>query len=250
MRFYLVLLLSALPAPALSAPARKNVLWLPLGDSITFGCTGPTIQDCHSDGGGYRVPLAFALSQPPLGSPSLVGFNVSTMGTQTTGPSYVPAQWCHHEGHPGWQVSTLDGILAKSLATSPTPPDLITLHIGTNDCNAAVPPAQIRDRMDSLLGHLLAMTPTSQVFVADVIGTGQPWNTCVQAFNQMLPNITSTWAAKGLRLVHVSMEGWGCGAAGALHDLCGGHQIHPTSAGYPHMASPFALAILQNFTAP
>ena len=22
----------------------QNVIWLPLGDSITFGCTGPTIQ--------------------------------------------------------------------------------------------------------------------------------------------------------------------------------------------------------------
>ena len=29
----------------------------------------------------------------------------------------------------------------------------------------------------------------------------------------------------------------------------GGHQIHPTSAGYPRMASAFALSILENFKA-
>lgn len=81
--------------------APQDVLWLPLGDSITFGCTGPTIQDCHSTGGGYRVPLAFALSQPPLGDPTLEGFNISTMGTESTGPSFIPAQWTKHCGFPG-----------------------------------------------------------------------------------------------------------------------------------------------------
>jgi hypothetical protein len=39
-----------LHAPAGTAP--RNVLWLPLGDSITWGCDGPTIQDCHADSGG------------------------------------------------------------------------------------------------------------------------------------------------------------------------------------------------------
>jgi hypothetical protein len=44
------------PPPTPSTPPA--VLWLPLGDSITWGCVGPTIYDCHSDGGGY---VAFAL---------------------------------------------------------------------------------------------------------------------------------------------------------------------------------------------
>ena len=69
--------------------APRNILWLPLGDSITWGCNGPTIQDCHSDTGGYRVPLAMALTQHPLGPPTNVGFNVTTMGTLETGPPCV-----------------------------------------------------------------------------------------------------------------------------------------------------------------
>ena len=38
---------AALTLAGLLAGARgvQNVLWLPLGDSITFGCTGPTIQE-------------------------------------------------------------------------------------------------------------------------------------------------------------------------------------------------------------
>jgi hypothetical protein len=50
---------------------------------------------------GYRVPLALALSQHPLGAPSNAGFNISTMGTLETGPHYVPRSWLKHEGHPG-----------------------------------------------------------------------------------------------------------------------------------------------------
>ena len=110
-----------------SAAAPQNVLWLPLGDSNSFGCTGPTIQDCHADAAGYRVPLALALTQAPLGSPDLLGFNVSTMGTSTTGPAYVPAQWLHHDGHPGWTIPMIDNLLPKSLATSPKRPDIITM---------------------------------------------------------------------------------------------------------------------------
>jgi hypothetical protein len=44
---------SGCPTPTPSGcTAARSVLWLPLGDSITWGCNGPTIQDCHSDTGG------------------------------------------------------------------------------------------------------------------------------------------------------------------------------------------------------
>ncbi len=107
----------------------QNVLWLPLGDSITFGCTGPTIQDCHSDSAGYRIPLALALSQAPLGSPDLVGFNITTMGTDTTGPSFVPSAWTHHCGFPGWTIPMIDNFLPKAFASSKQSPDLITMCV-------------------------------------------------------------------------------------------------------------------------
>jgi hypothetical protein len=116
---------------AAAASASQNVLWLPLGDSITFGCTGPTIKDCHHDGGGYRVPLAFALSQPALGDPSNAGFNITTMGTDQTGPAYVPSSWLRHCGFPGWTIPMMDNFLPKAFASNPSRPDLITIHLGT-----------------------------------------------------------------------------------------------------------------------
>lgn len=58
------------------------------------------------------------------------------------------------------------------------------------------------------------------------------------------------WASKGMKVYFVAVYDAmmpGCGDNSTHHNLCGGHQIHPTSAGYPRMASAFALSILENF---
>ena len=62
--------------------------------------------------------------------------------------------------------------------------------------------------------------------------------------------MVAAWAAKGLSVYFVAAYDAlmpGCGDKGDDLNLCGGHQIHPTSAGYPRMASAFALSILENF---
>lgn len=54
-------------APLLSLAGATDLLWLPLGDSITWGCGTDAAPRggaaCAPDAGGYRVPLAWALSQ-------------------------------------------------------------------------------------------------------------------------------------------------------------------------------------------
>ena len=219
------------------------------GDSITFGCTGPTIQDCHATSGGYRAPLAFALSQAALGDPTQEGFNITTMGTATTGPAYVPAQWLKHCGFPGWTIQRMDGFLPQAFASSPSRPDLITIHLGTNDCNQGHPAQQLVEDMNSLLNHTHLISPRSHVFLADTLATGQPFNTCIQAWNAQVPKIVSEWAARGMLITFVPLyaEVRACGLPGDDADLCGGHQVHPTSAGYPRMASAFALPIMRYF---
>jgi lysophospholipase L1-like esterase len=235
-----------------AAGAVQNVLWLPLGDSITFGCTGPAIEDCHSESGGYRVPLAFALSQPALGDPNdpkNVGFNVTTMGTAQTGPYYVPAQWTRHCGFPGWTIPMIDDFLPQAFASNPNRPDIITVHLGTNDCNGGHALTQMVTNMNSLLNKTFVTAPTAHVFLADTIPTGQSWNTCITAWSAAVPGIVAQWAGRGMKITFVPMNGEVrmCRGTGDDFDLCGAHQIHPTSAGYPRMASAFALAILKHF---
>jgi lysophospholipase L1-like esterase len=125
---------------------------------------------------------------------------------------------------------------------------------GTNDCDAKVTPAAMVTRMNSLLGHLQAAAPHAQVFLADVISTGMraDMNQCIKDYNKLVPGVVSAWAAKGMKIYFVGVYealSPGCGDTGDYKNLCGGHQIHPTSAGYPRMASAFALSILENFKA-
>ena len=243
------------PAPSPNVrwpPPARSVLWLPLGDSITFGCVGPTMEDCHADGGGYRVPLAFALSQPALGAPNATstrGFNVTTMGTEQTGPATVPAAWTRHCGFPGWTIPRMDSFLPTAFNSSTTRPDLITIHLGTNDCARNYSVANMVLNMHSLLNHTFATAPAAHVFLADTIATGQPFNPCVAAWSAQVPAIVAAWAAKGFTITFVPMhdEVRLCGDAGDDFDLCGANQVHPTSAGYPRMASAFALPILKYF---
>ena len=75
---------------------------------------------------------------------------MSTVGTLKTGPAYVPASWQNHEGHPGWRIDQLDEPTerAKWVATNP---DIITIHLGTNDCYQNYQPATLATKMRSLL---------------------------------------------------------------------------------------------------
>lgn len=238
---------AAPPSGSTAGAAPRNVLLLMLGDSITFGCTGPTIEDCHGTSGGYRVPLAFALSQAPLGNASTVGWNVTTMGTTATGPSFLPQQWLRHCGFPGWTIPRMLAYLPTAFASSPARPDIITIHLGTNDCARGYSNASIAANMDALLNATFAASPSSAVFLADTIATGQPFNACIDAWNPHVPLLVAKWAALGMNVTFVPMHAAVgiCGASGADADLCGSSQVHPSSAGYPRMASAFALAILR-----
>eukprot|EP01050_Picozoa_sp_SAG11_P033412 SAG11_NODE_11338_length_767_cov_2.606287_1_plen_190_part_10 len=143
-----VLLFAAVAAG--SQPPVRNVTLLALGDSITWGCgsqAGPgDIPGCGGLCGGYRIPLIGALSQ--------AGYNVTTMGRATSGPTWAPRVWTHHAGYPGWRIDQIDAVLKLEMATSPTPPDLITIHLGTNDCGQGMHniTAVMVARMHSLLG--------------------------------------------------------------------------------------------------
>jgi lysophospholipase L1-like esterase len=243
-----IMLALAVTAPALFMPSSpKDVLWLPLGDSITWGCGTDAAPrgaaGCVKDAGGYRVPLAWSMSQS--------GYNVSTMGTLVTGPAYVPSQWTHHEGHPGWRYDQIDELLNKSFATSAQPPDLITIHLGTNDCGQKLTVPTIEKNANLLLTHIYEKAPRAMVYMASMIGfPGVP--VCSQAFNKLVPGIVDDHAKLGMNITYVPMETSGVCVDKSkdtpvepLSGLCCKGEVHPTAAGYLRMASVFALSIAE-----
>ena len=229
----------------MASAVLRNILWLPLGDSITWGCGTDAVprgaDKCWADAGGYRVPLAWSLSQ--------AGYNVSTMGLLHAGPEYVPAQWLRHEGHDEWRIDQIDGILDQVLASSSAPPDLVTIHLGTNDCYQNATPDVMHQRLQALLTHLFNAAPTATVFLASLIGFPRK-AACVSAYNAALPAIVAERQRAGMKIVFTRVHEESGVCVGNTSDpragWCCAHMIHPTAAGYLRMASSFALAIAEH----
>jgi len=252
-------------SPSPPANINRGLVWLPLGDSITFGC-GSTNQPgtaliftldpftCPRECGGYRTPTAQALASR--------GQIVSTMGTMESGPAQYP-QWIKHEGHPGWRIDMADAILPQSLASSPVPPDIITIHLGTNDCwqapggnytawnTAPNAPEDLVNRMNHLLANINSSVPTASVFLSSIIndpGIGKPSvANCTATFNANLPGIVRTFQAQGMKIAYVPMmeNTLICGTSGAREGAtkCCSDQTHPVQAGYNDMAKVWATSL-------
>ena len=233
----------------------QEIRILPLGDSITFGCGSDGLPggsaDCASDAGGYRVPLLQALSSTYWKDDNAreAQLNVSTVGSLRTGPSYVPSWWLNHEGHPGWRIDQIDDPAERGRWVK-TNPDIITVHLGTNDCGQNYQPATLNTKMRLLLNHTFAALPKVHVYLASILlmPTNRP--TCASDFNKMVPDIVKDFAKAGHKIVYVPMaEDTGmCAGAGTPNEgLCAGGHVHPISAGYLRMASSFAYQILQTY---
>src|SRR4051812_6467748 len=121
--------------PAAAAPAERYapLRVMPLGDSITWG-VGSGNQD------GYRGSLYRRLTA--------AGVDVDFVGSMHTGHGPDP----NNEGHKGWTIAELAARVDDWLDTYE--PDVILLHIGTNDMVRNLPDAPLQ--MSGLLDRIAA----------------------------------------------------------------------------------------------
>jgi lysophospholipase L1-like esterase len=193
---------------------------LPLGDSITHGVNS-------TDSAGYRsqlFKLVVAANQ-----------NVTFTGSQSSGPSTVSNKTFpkNHEGHDGYTVesgySTYGTAGISSLIPSPafnTKPDIVLLHIGTNDLTSSNAKSTTSDRLDKVLTSIVAAAPNALVVVAKVIPLGyssSDWDT----YNSKIPGVVQKHTANGEHMVVVDMSKLPASQLGG---------VHPTDQGYATMA--------------
>src|SRR5690242_17963165 len=171
---------SALAAVAMilggTAQAESNggVRVMPLGDSITDGLTVP---------GGYRIDLWQKLVAG--------GYTVDFVGSLANGPASLGDH--DHEGHSGWTIAQIDANIVTWLRAYT--PHTILLHIGTNDMYGS-DPAGAPARLSTLIDHITAQAPQSELFVATII----PLSCCdatVRTFNAQIPGIVTSKANAG-----------------------------------------------------
>jgi acyl-CoA thioesterase-1 len=232
---------------------------LALGDSLTFGCgssASPSngfVAECSLNATGYRVPLWASLSA--------AGLNASMVGTQRTGPAWAPALATLHEGHPGWTTRQILGILPKWAATSP---DIIIVHLGTNDVGQGHPLPEMLADMGALLGNISSALPAAQTLVCTIlrmVNSDHPeWAPAVDAYNAALAGVVAQ--APRAALVDLTPAGLCPANEDPRQRLCaqcnsGAHppcatnasfydRVHPTAAGYNVMAGVIGGGILKH----
>jgi lysophospholipase L1-like esterase len=191
---------------------------MPLGDSITAG-VGSSYR------GGYRVAL--------WNDCMADHYHVIFVGSQYDGPASLPDR--NNEGHPGWRIDQISAHVVAWLQTYQ--PQIVLLHIGSNDIIQHYNLSSAPDRLHYLLEQITATLPNATVIVAQITPLGNPLrNAGVIAYNRAIPRIVEEMEAQGKHIEYVDMYD-----AVPVSDLVDG--IHPDNAGYALMAGVWFRAL-------
>ncbi|MFE7131913.1 GDSL-type esterase/lipase family protein, partial [Streptomyces sp. NPDC057638] len=200
---------TSLPSPPTPGTTAPRLAVMPLGDSITLGVGSTTRR-------GYRPELATHLA----GAASSLSFT----GSQTD------SDGTRHEGHSGWRIDQLQANIETWLAQAK--PNIITLHIGTNDMNRDHQVSTAPQRLGRLLDQIHAASPDTAIVLATLVPATDPAvQARVDAYNKTIPALVSARTSQGRPIVQVSM--------GSLTTADLNDNLHPNNAGYTKMADAF-----------
>jgi lysophospholipase L1-like esterase len=198
------------PAPLLGADAVKI---MPVGDSITRGWYG------SSGHWGYRKPLYNNLTNG--------NYDFNFVGSLADGNFPDP----QHEGHDGWKADDILSHLAVWLNTQQ--PDVVLLHIGTNDIrDGDQNAAEVNAILDVVDNYEDANNKHVTVILALIINrtdSNQKSQATTQ-FNIDVNNMAQDRIANGDDIIVVDME-HALNYPNDMYDI-----VHPNDTGYAKMA--------------
>jgi beta-lactam-binding protein with PASTA domain/lysophospholipase L1-like esterase len=206
---------------SLGKPPEPNVVRImPLGDSITRGWYGSVYQ------WGYREPLYVLLTND--------GYSFDFVGSKADGSFPDP----NHEGHDGWRADEiLNGRISDPAAGKleywlpAHQPDIVLLHIGTNDITAG---NQNADKVNAILNVIDAYEVASgknvTVILALIIDR-VPHSSATTIYNNDVNSMAMSRIANGDHIVIVNMQN----ALNYATDMT--DEVHPNDNGYAKMAN-------------
>ena len=213
--------LAVLAAQTFAPAASAKLIVYPVGDSITWGTTAA---------GGYRSPLYQKLTAS--------GYEVDMVGSVKDFADRVlrEAGEEHHDGHSGWRILQIDQQIEGWLQLFEAP-DVILIHIGTNDFGNGASNTGAIDQLDNLMTKIARATPTSHMIVTNLLERGGSANTNIQTdFNPFVEEKIAGQVALGRKVSFLNMR-----AAVPLSDMP--DRLHPNLAGLTKMADAYYDAI-------
>lgn len=197
---------------------------MPLGDSITQGHHG------SSDEAGYRSDLAELLA--------FHGIDFNFVGTKRTGRGDFDRQ---HEGHSGWEVDEMLAEIERYLRLEN--PEIILLHLGTNDISHEQDPDSIIVEMEALPDVIHRYDSSIEVIVASLIPRTDHRNDETTEFNRLLSALYQTKKDAGYALHYAAMNETFKAQPHWQTELMS-DPAHPNDPGYNLMARVWLDAIL------
>jgi lysophospholipase L1-like esterase len=183
---------------------QSTVDLMPLGDSNTNRL-------------GYRPALYFDLTNS--------GYDVNFVGSRSDNIS----SGSHDRDHEGWSGFTASDIASNLDAwLSGNPPNLILLHIGTNDLDVVSVSEALTD-LGSVLDTIHAFDPDITVVLAQIVNR-QIFSQDTADFNDQMVGLVQSRLAAGYKILLVDHE------SALLYPDDMSDLLHPNAAGYAKMA--------------
>lgn len=134
----------------------------------------------------------------------------------------------------GWPGYTIDQVAVKAQLSIPSQPNLVLLHVGTNDCVGDVDTANAPARLGNLIDTLFADIPGVTVIASTLLpNLGATAQACVTTLNAGVPGVIAERQAAGKKVIYVDFSSSFFSDADIIPD----DGTHPTDAGYLKMAA-------------
>lgn len=184
---------------------------LPLGASIVYGLKS-------TDGNGFRNALRNKLISN--GNPAVDFIGSNHCGTMADNEC---------EGWPGYTIAQ---VAAKAELSIPSQPNLVLLHVGTNDAVQNLDIQHAGDRLGNLIDRLFDAIPGVTIIASTLLPNAIPKTQAnVNIYNRKIPDVVQSRQANGKHIIYVGFSSSNFGLSDLSSD-----GTHPTDAGYLKMS--------------
>ncbi|HMB44431.1 MAG TPA: LamG-like jellyroll fold domain-containing protein [Candidatus Methanoperedens sp.] len=190
-----------------NTPISPVIKIMPLGDSIT------------SSDSSYRNRLWDLLANNSI--------NVDFVGSLSSGYETLPDK--DHEGHKGWKIDKISARVEDWLSIYR--PDIVLLHIGTNDISHNYNLETAPDRLGTLIDKIAVKSPKTKVIVASIIPRKTDNNATI-AYNNAIRGVVTNRQSQGKNVYFADIYN----EAGINTDTDLSNEVHPNIKGSNKMA--------------